>query len=954
MKRILTISLIILAVGILVILLVPLAFKAKIVAYVKDQANQQLNARIEFTDYHLTLIRSFPHLTLTLDDLSLTGIESFENDTLFMTESLFVTFNLKSLFADRYEMRNIRLDKPRFFLKVTDSGSANWDIIKPSEAPPDETAANLADTVADSFALSLRKVSINDALVIYQDEEQNVDVRAAHLQLSLSGDLTTSQARLTTMGSIGELSVDYEGLPVLQKVAMKLASEIMVELDDQKYTFQDTELSLNDVQLLVEGYWAMPGDTMQMDIGLSTGNNDFKQLLSLIPLIYQKEFEQVVAEGIFRIDGFVKGIYTEERLPSFEIRIQVDNGMFMYPELPSAVSDITVRAGISNPGGDADQTSINMESLHLLIAGNPLDASLFVSNPVSDPDLRFTAKGRVDLGTIRQVYPLESGQVFSGLLETDLSVKGRLSDFEKQNYAGIEARGTFQANDIELSGDPAMESLAVHSLLLEIHPDRMDLKSLSLNYITNDLQATGTVTNYIPYLLKKELLTGTLRTSSRFIHLDSLMTGWSGGEPAETGVAVQDKTAFIIEIPENLEFTLHSIVDRLIYQKLDMKNAEGMVLIHDGELEIRDLRMDALGGVISFYGKFLTRGPDLADAEVNLRLTGLDVQQSYNSFALMHSFVPVAERTRGDFSANLSLKTRLNEQMRPLLGSISGFGSLSASKIVIEDIQVFNKIAEVLKLEAFKNATIDGVNLNFELLEGKAHVSPFSFRIGSVESVLGGYTALDQTINYILNLKVPRSAFGDQFNSVMDKLSGQINKQGVDFQPVDKVDVDVLIEGTISQPKVTIGLKEVLEKTVEDLKAKVEEELMEKKEELEARAREEAQQYLARIDSTASQLVLEAETKSDEIQSLARQSAQKLRTEADSAAVKLISEGKKKGPLAEIAAKTAAAEMKKEADNKADKLIREADLQAENLISQAQSRAKAMREEARLKYPMVD
>ena len=82
LKKSLKISSIVLIVLLTIIILTPILFKGKIIQLVKDQANESLNAKLEFTDLSLSLLRSFPALSVRIDELSLTGVDAFKEDTL--------------------------------------------------------------------------------------------------------------------------------------------------------------------------------------------------------------------------------------------------------------------------------------------------------------------------------------------------------------------------------------------------------------------------------------------------------------------------------------------------------------------------------------------------------------------------------------------------------------------------------------------------------------------------------------------------------------------------------------------------------------------------------------------------------------------------------------------------------------------------------------------------------
>ncbi len=948
MKKAVKIILIAVAFLILVIALLPVIFKGKVIEYARQQANDQLKASLSFTDGRLTLLKSFPLVSLKLDSLRIIGMEQFSNDTLLQTERLYVSFDLLSLFGDQYEIVRIRMENPSLKLHVDENGEVNWDIIREPAGEENEIQAVAALDGSSHFSLGLQDVDLMNANLIYLDEYTGMLIWADHMQLAFKGDLTESQTSLNFNADISRFSIDYEGFPIVHEVPAELSSLIHADFVAEKYTFQQSAIRLSEIPLTLEGYYAEPEGQVEMDIQFTSGKCDFKNFLSVIPAVYTRDFDQIQASGTLSIDGFIRGEYTDELLPSFGLNLNIDGGMFQYPGFPANISGIYLNASVENPGGEMDQTVISIEPFQFVMAGNPVNASLTIHQPVSDPAIQAAVKGRIDLGSVRKIVPLDAGQEYSGLLITDARIKGRVSDFESRLYQNIIASGTLEAANIGLSGAGFPRLISIPSVRLELQPDRFRIADLSLNYGPSDLQAEGYVENYIPYLLDGKTIKGRLSASSRVLDLDSLLAGLPGAE--QPGARAPDTVPATFLVPGNIDFELNASCDLLKYDAMNIRNAEGRIIVQNSEVKVRDLKVDLLGGSVILDGSYSAADHGQAAVQASLKLNGIDLQQSYNALQLIRSFAPVAQRTRGSLSAGFTFKSELNSQLQPLISSISGSGRLSSSKVVIEDIQVFNQIADMLHTDRLKNATIDALDLSFDILDGKAHISRFPFKMGPISALLSGYTSLDQQISFVLGMEIPRSEFGSYFNDVINDLASKINKSGAEFQVGDKVSVDVVIGGTVTRPTVTIGLKEAMKNVVDELKSRVEDEFQEKKEEAEAMIKQQADRYIAKADSIAQGIIAEAEKQAAEIRSLAMQSAQKIRQEADSAAVRLVAEGKKKGPLGEMAARAAADQIRKEADSKASLLVSEADRRAEAILSEARERAAAIQGDARAKF----
>ena len=59
---------------VVLMLTIPLFFKADIMRFVKQQINENVNAKVEFADLSLSFFRSFPNLSVTLNELSVVGV----------------------------------------------------------------------------------------------------------------------------------------------------------------------------------------------------------------------------------------------------------------------------------------------------------------------------------------------------------------------------------------------------------------------------------------------------------------------------------------------------------------------------------------------------------------------------------------------------------------------------------------------------------------------------------------------------------------------------------------------------------------------------------------------------------------------------------------------------------------------------------------------------------------
>ena len=90
----------------------------------------------------------------------------------------------------------------------------------------------------------------------------------------------------------------------------------------------------------LDGWLTLLENGMDMDISVNTPQINFKDVLSLIPGIYQNNFDALQASGNLDIKAEAKGLMVGESLPKFAIGFNVNNGMVSYEGMPQKIEQI--------------------------------------------------------------------------------------------------------------------------------------------------------------------------------------------------------------------------------------------------------------------------------------------------------------------------------------------------------------------------------------------------------------------------------------------------------------------------------------------------------------------------------------------------------------------------------------------------------------------------------------
>jgi len=923
MKKFLKILGILIAVLLLMIIVTPIVFRGKIVRIAKEQINKNINAKVDFEKLQLSLIRNFPYVSVSLKSLYVAGLDEFEKDTLLK----FNSFNLSTDLISAIKMKNIRikkiiLDKPVVYAHVLPSGKVNWDIVKDTgeEEEADTTAGEL------STKIELKRFEIIDGAVAYADDSSNLSASLKNLDFVLTGDLSQDFSQLNIVASSDLINVVMEGIRYLRDASLKAKINLDADLKNSLYVLKENEVSLNDLLLKFDGSIGLPNDE-DIDVNLKYGlaNADFKSILSLVPAIYRKDFEGLKTSGKLQLEGFVKGIYNEKVTPSARIRLQVQDAMFSYPGLPKSADNIQVDLDGYYDGVQMDNSILDVNKFHVDLGGNAVDLTLNIKTPESDMMVNGNLKCNLDLATLKDVIPLDS-TTLTGKINAAIDMMGYMSYFEKEEYEKFKADGNLTVTDLVYSSPDLPRDLSIIETSISFTPKYAEVKSFNAVMGKSDFELSGRVDNYIPYLFKDETIRGDFIFTSGVLDLNEFMT-----ESAETITEETDTVPLsVVEVPGNIDFKLIAKIDKLYYDKLEIDNTIGTVKVKDSRVILENLKMNTLQGSIELNGEYNTKDIQNPAVDFGIKAINIDIPAAYEALDLLQQFAPIARKTQGKVSLGLIYSSFLDKTMMPKLSSVIGKGDLTASTIGLKSSDMFLAVGKLLNTKLFDNMVFNDLRIKFELRNGRVFIDPFETKMGKSVFIIAGDQGIDQTMNYTVNMALPRAELGQAANSAINGLYSKASASGLSITPSETMNINAKVTGIFKDPKINLDLKDNVKQTTQAIKDEVtqaaKEELDKRKEEAKAATRAEADKILN-----------EARKQADEIMKKSREVAEIVKNEAASSGEKLVKQAT--NPIAKKAAEQAAKKLNEEAVEKADQIIKEGDAKADALMKEAQARA---------------
>jgi len=789
-------------IGVLLLLLIlPFAFKGKIETKINSEINKQVNATVQYDKLSLSLIRSFPDLNLAIDGLAIVGKGLFSKDTLMHLGTFSTEIDLIGAFSGEIEVKSILLKDLYVNAIVLADSSANWDIMVPSET---EVVEEQVNEESSDFKVHIESFIVDNANVSYIDHTMNLNSDIQGLNLELSGDMSETKTNLELSTSIDQIDLTHDKINYINKVTLAIKAGIGADMEQMLFSFLDNEIFLNRMALQLDGDIKVKEEGYGFDIRLGTTNTDFKSLLALIPEAYMSDLEGLKTEGTMSLSAAVKGNYLDEaNLPAFDLNLLVDQGMVQYPDLPESINNINVKLKVNNSGGAADLTFVNLEQFHFELGDNPFDASLTVSTPVSNPVFNGKVKGKIDLGSMVNAIPMDSFDI-RGLIETDFALDGDYKMIEDEDYESLNAQGSVALRDFAFKSKELPQGIIINRSKMVINPKTIKLETFNCKIGESDFQASGTLENYLAYALKDGVLRGQLNHYSKLINSNEFLVQTTS---ADTIVAPEEENVGLVLVPKNIDFTLNTKVDKLIYDRLSIYKANGKLIIKDGIVKMNGLKMNLLDGALHMSGQYNTKNINKPFVNFDMEGTNLDLNKAANSFSVIDSLLPIAKNTVGKVSPKCTYYSQLSKHASPIMSTTTGGGWLRSESVEVSGSKIQNTLASTLKNDKYKKMKAEDLNINFIIDKGNIIIKPFKTKVGGQIVEVQGTQGLDQSINYKITMPVSRK----EVAKMAGLMGFNLPTSGDDLM------VDVLATGTVQEPVLGFDLDKAQKQVTKDL-----------------------------------------------------------------------------------------------------------------------------------------
>ncbi|MCR9172762.1 MAG: AsmA family protein [bacterium] len=948
LKKILKWTGISLLVLILLLILIPIIFKNQIKEMVVDEVNKNLNAELSVGDFDLTFISTFPDMTIELYNTKLVGKDEFKGVDLVKMKKLTAHVGFWSVIAgDQVEVDEIHIEKPTIDIRILEDGSANYDIVKSDE---EKTKDELEEP--SNFKLSLKEYSITDGQIRYADKLYDMFMVLHNVDHTGKGDLTADKFNFETVSDVEKCTYRMYGINYLTEVKTDAKVNLLMEFTEKssKFTFKQNTIKLNKVNCSLEGYYEMFEEYDDMDLKLDASRTSFKDFLSLIPAFYRSGYESMVSSGNLSLQALMKGKMDDVNMPAWDVSMKVDKGSVKYTGLPGKITNIKVDAGSKFPGGsDYNKMTVDVPEFHAELGENTIDANLALRNIEVDPEITSGIHTNVNLATLKNYIPMAEGESFAGILDADVDMKGKASAMSSGNYKAFDAKGTIDLSKLNYSSKDLTEDVIIDHLQLKFTPAQLELADFDAKMGGSDFRMKGTISKYFDYIFEEEgQLVGKFDFNSNYLDLDALMNVYPEEEstkpvksaakqdfsqPEETGPTL---------VPANIDFALNTNIAKAKYNGITAKNVRGRTAIKDEVATLRDFSMQAMGGSVGLEGSYDTRDPKNPKFDFEYRLTDIDISELTKNFLTVEKLAPIAQYAKGRISSNFAMSSKLDDNLMPVLNSISSTGDVSSRSLSITDVPLLSKIEKATQLKNISNRTLDNFRARFSVHDGKVMLTPFDVKLGKIPTKVSGYTTLEKEMNYKFEMDIPKEQIPEKLLKEVEKGLTMANGLHPDIKIGElppSIQANVFAIGDVKNPKITTDLPDKLREAVKNKVGNIIDDVKETiKDSVQTIIDDKTDEIKAELAAQKKKILEDAQKRADQVKAEGKRAADAARAEAEKLAQQVMNEAGS-NPVKKKIAEASAKKIREEGEKKAQGIENTANQKADDIMRKAREEA---------------
>ena len=765
-------------------------FSKNIDGFVLDAINENINTECSINNIRLNIIKSFPHISIELQQLKLNEASGFDNDTLLYAKKVLIEFNFLQILKNNFNIKRIIIQNGKLNLKYFNN-SGNYNILKTSE----KKIVNLED------------IKLYNSLIQYSDSSTNIISNTDQLEINLvhSGENKILSAKgYLMMDSLNIMRKNY-----IDRKKMNVHISLV---------FKKNKIEINPSKIEIEGLHKNIQGEIRDKNNLSLIIKGEKQKITSVIYCTPKHLKHIYnsldLDGLITYVAKVEGVVDKNNHPSFNMSFEIEDGLFNTKNNFKLNTEI-LKGSINN--GDKcnlSSTEINVSEFNAITQSSTLSGSFSIYN-LNTPLLETSSFiSKWDLKELNNYFTKSPFKNLSGTLLMKTDYYGKIAF--NQNFKNYFQTASYKS-DIELSnvkflyGSSDLSFLINHGKTVTTN-NLINIDLLEFTIGDSDFSFKGEIKDLPKFISNQETpieITGDL--TSVYIKFDELLKIQNE----------EQNTLSTTTFPKWCKFNLSLNIDNLTNKQIIFNDLNGRIKYSDLFLSFESIQSNVLNGKLKFNGKLYEYNKNHISLLSKIQLENINIRNLFSAFNNFKQSFIQDKHLKGLASGEINLHSNWDPNFKFNTDNLKVTAEYIIEKGELIDFSPLKKLSSYVNVEDLKNVKFSKLENSLEIKNNLITIPKMDIKSSVLTVSLSGTHDFNNEIDYSIQLLLSE-ILSNEFRRKNTNLNQVYEKVEINNENFSKIYLKMT--GNTSDPKIyfdKIYAKKKLEKKLNEEKETV-------------------------------------------------------------------------------------------------------------------------------------
>lgn len=705
--------------------------KEEILKAVTSQLNEDLNGKLTIKRMEPSLIRGFPGISVSLEDVLLRdSLWSVHKHDLLKAKTVFVAINAFSILSGSASIKDIQLIGAEVYMLTDSMGVRNTDIFK-KKSPSDDQGG---------MSKKISRVNLKNVKFTIDDQQKHklFKFNVINFRGIIDYEIGAWKAHVKTKTQVDFFAFNLKNGSFLKGKMLDLDIDMNYNNKSGDLTIPMQKFSINKDELLIGGKLNFSSGSSNYLIEIQAPSILFKDARSLLSAHIISKLQAYDVKNPFEVGAVLAGKLKQGGDPLIRVNFNAkDNELSARGEniTNCSFTGIYTNERIKGEPRKDPNSLIAFYNLRGKFYDIPFKADSIQITDLKNPVFTGKFKSGFQLEKLNKVFGASTFQFSAGTADLDLVYKApfnQLDTGKRYIYGAVDVEGGAAGYK------PRNLILKDIRFIMNFKGEDLFLENLKVKSGTTSLSMEAALKNFSNfYYTDPQKIQIDWKIKSPNVNLNEFMS-FLGKRKQGSNPVGKHFTGNLDKMLEQASMVLDIEVDRLIFKNFQGKNLKSNITLKQSGIYINKLSLKQGGGSLDMTGHIDQSG-SVNQFNVNSRINNVNVQNLFHAFENFGQDAITDKNLRGTFFGNASVSGSMLGDGKIVPRSLRGKVTFDIRNGSLVNFEPMTKIGNfAFPNRDFSNISFMNLKNTLSIAQKKVTIPPMEVRSSVLNIYLSG------------------------------------------------------------------------------------------------------------------------------------------------------------------------------------------------------------------------